>query len=100
MNRIKTIVSALGVTILITGALVSFVAWSCNSPAVDLGALNRIQPGMTKGQVLGILGEPSEKTLSSSTRGSHWLYKHPLKWYALRIDFAEDEKLVRYIHDD
>jgi hypothetical protein len=98
--RLKAIVSTLGVIFLIAVGLVSFAAWSCNSPAVDLGALNRLQAGMTKGQVQEILGEPDEEVSTSSTPGSQWWYKHPFKWYALRIDFTEDGTLLRYIHDD
>jgi len=97
---IKRFILGLAVVLLIVIALLSFAAWACNSPAVDLGALNRIQAGMTKAQVEQILGQPDEETSSLNEPGSHWWYKNPLKWYALRIDFTADEKLIRYIHDD
>ncbi len=97
---IKRFIAGLAVALLIVIALFSFLAWSCNSPAVDLGDLNRIQVGMTKSEVQNILGEPDEETSSLNGPGSHWWYKNPLKWYALRIDFTADDKLIRYIHDD
>lgn len=97
---IKTAITSLAIILLVAVAIISFGAWSCNSPAVDLGALNQLQVGMTKPQVQEILGEPDEETSSLNTPGSHWWYKNPLKWYALRIDFTADDKLIRYMHDD
>ncbi len=98
--NIKTLFVALAILGLAVIALISFGAWACNSPAVRLGDLNRIEGGMTKTQVQDILGKPDEETSSLNTPGSHWWYKNPLKWYSLRIDFAEDGKLIRFIHDD
>ena len=100
MKMIRRLIASLAVALLIVIALVSFAAWSCNSPAVPLDDLNRIQVGMTKTQVQDILGKPDEETSSLNVPGSHWWYKNPLKWYALRIDFTADDKLIRYIHDD
>ncbi len=55
---------------------------------------------MTKTQVQDVLGNPDEDTSSPDFPGSHWWYKNPFKWYALRIDFSEDDKIIRYAHDD
>ena len=100
MKMIKTVIASLAIILLIAIAIISFGAWSFNSPAVDLGALNRIQVGMTKLQVQEILGEPDEETPAHNYPGSNWWYRKRFKWYALRIDFDENDKLLRYIHDD
>lgn len=98
--NIKILFLGLAVLVLSVIALISFGAWACNSPAVQLGDLNRIERGLTKTQVREILGKPDEETSSPNGPGSHWWYKNPLKWYALRIDFSENGQLIRYIHDD
>ena len=95
MKKTKTILTTLAVIALLAVAFFSFAAWSCNSPAVPLDDLNRIQAGMTKDQVEEILGKPDEETSSGQ-----WWYKSPLKWYALRIDFTPTGEVIRYIHDD
>lgn len=99
-SKIKGILVTIAFLALLPVAFLSFAAWACNSPAVPLDDLNRIQIGMTKTQVEEILGKPDEETSSINTPGSDWWYKNPLKWYALRIDFTEDGKVIRYIHDD
>ena len=100
MKQIKAIIIALTIVILAITAFISLFAWSCNSPAVPLEKLNQLQVGMTKTQVQAVLGNPDEETSTSDFPGSHWWYKKPYKWYALRIDFTEDGKVIRYIHDD
>lgn len=96
----KTIALTFAFVLLIAFGLICFAAWACNSPAVPLGDLNRIQVGMTKDQVQAILGKPDEEYAAHNTPGSHWMYKNLWKWYALRIDFTEDDKVIRYVHDD
>lgn len=98
--KIKGMVFAFAFVAMLVVALISFAAWSCNSPAVSLDNLNRIQVGMAKADVQAILGKPDKDTKALNTPGSHWWYKNPLKWYALRIDFTADDKVIRYIHDD
>ena len=55
---------------------------------------------MTQSQVAEILGQPDEEYSTEGVAGSHWRYENPLKWYALRIDFTEDGRVIRYVHDD
>lgn len=100
MKTIKVLLAVLSFMVLGAIAFLGFAAWSCNSPAVPLDDLNRIQVGMTKAQVQEILGEPKEEIASPDTPGSQWWYKNRFKWYALRIDFTEDGAVIRYIHDD
>ena len=100
MKQTKAIIIALTFVILSAIAFISLFAWSCNSPAVPLEKLNQLQVGMTKAQVQDVLGTPDEETSSPDFPGSHCWYKKPYKWYALRIDFTEDGKVIRYIHDD
>jgi hypothetical protein len=100
MKRLKPILIVLGFLVVLVAGLMSFAAWSCNSPAVDLGDLNLIREGIPKSEVERILGRPNEETSAHNGPGFHWWYKHPLKWYALRIDFTENGEVIRYIHDD
>lgn len=100
MKALKIAIASIATILLMMVVIVSFGAWACNSPAVGLGDLNRIQVGMTKPQVEEVLGKPNEELAAHNDQGSHWVYKKPFKWYALRIDFDENDKLLRYIHDD
>jgi len=99
-SKLKGILVRLAFVAVLAMALISFAAWSCSSPAVDLGDLNRIRVGMTQSQVAEILGQPDEEYSTEGVAGSHWRYENPLKWYALRIDFTEDGRVIRYVHDD
>jgi hypothetical protein len=100
MKRFKDILITLAFLVILAIGFICFAAWAFNSPAVDLGDLNLIREGMSKSEIERILGAPDEETAAHNDSGFHWRYKHPLKWYALRIDFTENGEVIRYIHDD
>jgi len=115
MKKTKIVIVALTMAVLAVVALISLAAWACNSPAVPLRDLKTVYAGMPKSEVRSILGDPDQEKIAINLPGSwpdeesyrrdhetasHWWYRSPFKWYSLRIDFAEDETVIRYVHDD
>ena len=74
------------------------VIWFWNAPAVPASSLRELRVGMTRGDVLHLLGEP------------RWRYEgdgHPETWcyargsiYTLEIDFTPEGVVEYYEHDD
>jgi hypothetical protein len=91
-----------------------YVKWTSDSSAVPLRQLSLIRSGMTMTEVANILGEPDEAgerlllpgswPTEESWRRYHevvtlWFYRSRFKLYVVRIEFAEDGTVVRYLHE-
>ncbi len=57
-------------------------------------AITQLQIGMTKGEVTGLLGQPS-----AVWQDGTWVYTKPGAWAVLYLWFDEDEKVSQYHYD-
>lgn len=104
-----------GFAIVLVAGVLSFAIWQHNAPSVPLRDLSKIRAYISKAEVMSLLGEPDDEEsvlhLPGSWRNeesyrrahevdSQWWYRRRFKRYTLRIDFASDETVVRYVHED
>ena len=69
--------------------------WILFSPAVPPQKYRRLREGMTGGEVLELLGKPLQVNRKTGGR-SEWIYGTPSKRSKLRVDFSQDEHVIRY----
>jgi hypothetical protein len=74
---------------------VAFFNWNFNQPAVSAKALNSIQTGASKAEVVKVLGEPTSKYAP----GNKWAYFRTMGWSVVTVYFDENERYTFYKYD-
>jgi hypothetical protein len=82
--------------LLIYGTFMAFSRWCLNSPAVPHAKLGRLRLGMSKPDVLELLGKPRRERKSSN--GVEWDYGHRLKHHLLVVQFNGAGRLAQFEH--
>ncbi len=80
----------------IYGAFMAFSRWSVNSPAVPAKKLGRLRVGMSKPEVMQLLGKPRRER--NHHTGVQWSYGHRLKRHQLVVQFNEAGRLAQFQH--
>lgn len=87
--------SRLLVVFLITSSLVLLYGlFQFNRQPFDLALLKSLQPGMSKSEVVKILGSPRSEFDSS------WHYARVGAWPILHVDFDNQDRLVSFESDE
>lgn len=69
--------------------------WNFNQPPMPLSKLQMLQKGMSKRQVILILGEPTTKYDASS----EWAYSRLLSWPIVYIYFDKQGRFKEHRYD-
>lgn len=77
---------ALGFVALCVGCLY-LLTWNFERPPMSQQKMNSIKIGMTKAEVMALIGKPS------NTYQAQWVYSRPLAWGAFKIDFDDVGKV-------
>jgi outer membrane protein assembly factor BamE (lipoprotein component of BamABCDE complex) len=80
----------------IYGAFMTFSRWCVNSPAVPERKLENLRVGMSKAEVIGLLGKP--RLERARPDGAEWHYGHRLKRHVLVVQFRESGLLNQFQH--
>lgn len=80
----------------IYGAFMAFSRWCTNSPAVPEKKLGDLRVGLSKAEVLKLLGKPRRECARSD--GDEWRYGHRLKHHVLVVQFTEAGRVARFQH--
>jgi hypothetical protein len=94
-NRATLVLSlksaAMGLVLI--AAVFGLFVWNFNRPPFDLGKLQRLQTGMTQQQVRQILGNPTNRDVST------WYYSGPMAWPTVKIYFDANGRFAHHEYD-
>jgi outer membrane protein assembly factor BamE (lipoprotein component of BamABCDE complex) len=65
-------------------------------PPVSQEKIDSLRIGMTREQVMSVLGKPSLRREG----GNYWIYSRPELWYALHVYFDKEGQLKEFHLDD
>ncbi|MGB3965917.1 MAG: hypothetical protein WBO45_04235 [Planctomycetota bacterium] len=83
----------IGALVLLAFAGFALLVWNFERPPFDLSLLPRLQPGMSRGEVEALLGDPS-------SRGEReWVYSRPGSWPVVRVWFSHAGTFERSEYD-
>ena len=72
-----------------------YLAWYMDAPAVPPRLFKKLRVGMSKAEIVEILGEPRETDFDGDT----WIY-HRDMMYSLYIDFSPEGTVKDFYEDD
>ena len=82
--------------LLIYGTFMVFSRWCLNSPAVPHDKFRCLRLGLSKPEVLELLGKPRRER--KNQKGVEWNYGHRLKHHLLVVQFDAAGRLAQFEH--
>jgi len=88
--------SLIGITLMLPVCAFALLVYYFESSPVKQDFIDRIEPGMTKDEVVSILGHPHRVYAN----GREWQYHRPLSWSWLSIWFDDNGEVEECETDD
>ena len=94
----RLIVGALALLLIVALGYAAFMAWVW-SPAISDHALSKFHAGMTKDEVIAVMGKP--KGIRTDNSGLEiWVYARPLQWASFIVEFNTNGTVKSFDHDE
>ena len=94
----RTIIGALTLILILGLCWTAFMIWVW-SPAISDRDLAKFHAGMTKDEVIAVIGKP--KGIRTEMMGIEtWVYARPLQWASFIVEFNTNGTVESFDHDE
>ena len=94
----RIIIGALALILFLGLCWTAFMAWVWG-PAIPDRALAKFHAGMTKDEVIAVMGEP-KGVRTDKTGTETWVYARPLQWACFIVEFNTNGTVESFDHDE
>ena len=102
MNKLKTVyrllIGTLALIFILGLCWTAIMVWVW-SPAISARDLAKFHAGMTKDEVVAVMGEP-KGVRTEKTGTETWVYARPLQWANFIVEFNTNGTVESYEHDE